>query len=136
MDEKNWGKVTDLEILDASSLAANVTKRNVFGPGNGWDDYVMRHFILPKNAAIPVHSHDWDHLALSLDGHGEVIVQGEHYDLEKGHWARVPAGTEHSFRNIGDDNFVFLCIVPTHGDPHAKKISMRAERKKKKESSL
>lgn len=45
MDEKNWGKVTDLEILDASSLAANVTKRNVFGPGNGWDDYVMRHFI-------------------------------------------------------------------------------------------
>ena len=118
MREKNWGKVSDLETFEA--LAPGIQKRNVFGPDTGWNDYVMRHFILPKGIAIPPHRHDWDHLALSLEGHGEVVVEGEHCDIEKGNWVRVPAGKEHSFRNIGDGEFTFLCIVPTHGDPHAK----------------
>ena len=134
MREINWGRIVDLEKLDASALAPSVTKRNIFGPDAFWDDYVMRHFVLPAGGAIPMHAHEWDHLALSLDGHGEVEVEGEHYDLEKGNWARVPAGTQHSFKNIGEGDFTFLCIVPTHGDPHAKKTSMRAERKKRKEA--
>jgi mannose-6-phosphate isomerase-like protein (cupin superfamily) len=133
MREKNWGRITDLNALDASALAPDVTKRNIFGPDAFWDDYVMRHFILPEGAAIPRHSHEWDHLALSLGGHGEVEVEGEFYDLENGNWARVPGGTEHSFRNAGKGDFTFICIVPTRGDPHAKKTSMREERRRKKE---
>lgn len=133
-DGKNWGKIEDIETLNASALAPNITKRNIYGPGSFWDDWVMRHFILPAGEAIPVHTHDWDHLALSLSGHGAVEVEGEpDYDMEKGNWARVPAGKAHSFKNIGKEDFVFLCIVPTHGDPHAKKTSMRAERVKRKE---
>jgi mannose-6-phosphate isomerase-like protein (cupin superfamily) len=134
MRAENWGRIVDLETLDASALAPSVTKRNIFGPDAFWEDYVMRHFILPEGAEIPVHSHEWDHLALSLGGHGEVDADGERYDLENGNWARVPAGVSHSFRNIGSGDFIFLCIVPVCGDPHAKKISMRAERKKRKES--
>jgi mannose-6-phosphate isomerase-like protein (cupin superfamily) len=134
MREANWGKITDLDTLDASALAPDITKRNIFGPDSFWGDYVMRHFIVPEGAEVPMHSHAWDHLTLSLGGHGEVIVDGEHYDMENGNWARVPGGTEHSFRNIGKGDFAFICIVPTHGDPHAKKISMRAERRKKKEA--
>ncbi len=134
MREKNWGRIEDIEILDASALAPKITKRNIFGPDAFWEDYVMRHFILPEGEAIPYHTHEWDHLALSLGGHGEVEVEGEHYDLQEGNWARVPADKEHSFRNIGKGEFTFLCIVPTGGDPHAKKFAMRAERKRRKES--
>jgi quercetin dioxygenase-like cupin family protein len=134
MRKENWGRIVDLETLDASALAAGVTKRNIFGPDAFWDNYVMRHFIVPEGCDIPIHSHDWDHLALSLGGHGEVEVEGDHYDLANGNWARVPGGAAHSFRNIGDGDFTFLCIVPTRGDPHAKKFSMREERRKKKES--
>jgi quercetin dioxygenase-like cupin family protein len=130
--EINWGKIAELETLDASALAPGVTKRNIFGPDAFWDDYVMRHFIVPQGEEIPPHSHDWDHLVLSLGGHGEVEVDGERYDLSDGNWARVPGGIVHSFRNIGEGGFTFICIVPTRGDPHAKKISMRAERRKKK----
>lgn len=121
MREENWGRIIDLETLDASALAPGVTKRNIFGPDAFWDDYVMRHFILPEGAAIPPHAHAWDHLALTLGGHGEVEVDGESYDLPEGNWARVPAGSKHSFRNIGKGDFTFLCIVPTEGDPHSKK---------------
>ncbi|MDR0616140.1 MAG: cupin domain-containing protein [Synergistaceae bacterium] len=133
MSETNWGRIADIGTLDASALAPDITKRNIFGPGSFWDDYVMRHFIVPEGSEVPMHAHEWDHLTLSLGGHGEVEVDGEHYDLENGNWARVPGGTEHSFRNIGHGDFTFICIVPVRGDPHAKKISMRAIRKKKKE---
>lgn len=135
MREKNWGRILDLETLDASALAPSVTKRNIFGPDSFWEDYVMRHFILPEGASIPWHAHEWDHLVLSLGGHGEVEAGGERCDLKQGNWARVPGGIEHQFRNIGGEDFAFICIVPVKGDPHAKKISMRAARGKEKEAA-
>ena len=134
MREHNFGKVADIETLDASALAPNVTKRNIFGPDAFWDDYVMRHFVLPEGAEIPPHSHEWDHLVLSLGGHGEVDVEGERYDLDANNWARVPGGRTHIFRNSGRGDFSFICIVPTCGDPHAKKIAMRAERVRRKDA--
>ena len=39
MQDKNWGRITDIETLDASALAPGVTKRNVFWAQNGWDDF-------------------------------------------------------------------------------------------------
>ena len=125
MNDKDWGKIADIETLDASALAPGVIKRNVFWTKNGWDDYCARHFILPEGQSIPPHSHDWDHLVISLGGHGEVEVDGENYDLESGNWARVRGGSNHIFRNIGEGDFAFICIVPTDGDPHAKKFSTR-----------
>ncbi|MDR1965730.1 MAG: cupin domain-containing protein [Synergistaceae bacterium] len=134
MGEKNWGKISDIEVLDASALAPGVVKRNVFWAENGWDEFCARHFILPEGESIPAHEHEWDHLLISLGGHGEVEVGGERYDLENGNWARVPGGSRHIFRNIGSGDFTFLCIVPTRGDPHAKKYQMRSERKNKKDA--
>ena len=51
MREKNWGKVRDLETFEA--LAPGIQKRNVFGPDTGWNDYVMRHFILFRRNCHP-----------------------------------------------------------------------------------
>ncbi|MDR1471639.1 MAG: cupin domain-containing protein [Synergistaceae bacterium] len=135
MSKANWGRLEDIETLDASALAPGVVKRNVFWTKNGWDDYCARYFILPEGESIPEHSHDWDHFLISIGGHGEVDAEGDHYDLPQGSWARVPRGVRHIFRNIGDGDFSFICIVPTHGDPHAKKFQMRAERKNKKGNS-
>jgi oxalate decarboxylase/phosphoglucose isomerase-like protein (cupin superfamily) len=44
----------------------------------------------------------------------------------------VPGGAAHIFRNIGKGDFSFICIVPTNGDPHAKKYKMRSDRQKRK----
>ena len=131
---KNWGRIIDIETLDASALAPGVIKRNVFWAENGWDDFCARHFILPEGKSIPPHSHEWDHLVISLSGRGEVEVEGEHYDLESGNWARVPGGAAHIFRNIGEGDFAFICIVPTDGDPHAKKYKMRKDRSERKKA--
>ena len=132
MKDKNWGRIMDIETLDASALAPGVIKRNVFWVENGWDDYCARHFILPAGRSVPPHSHEWDHLVLSLGGHGEAEADGEIYDLESGNWARIPGGATHTFRNVGKEDFAFICIVPTDGDPHAKKSKMRTGRSTRK----
>lgn len=127
-EDKNFGRVADIPTLNASALAPNITKRNIFGPGRFWDEWVMRNFILPAHESIPPHKHDWEHLLYTISGNGEVEVEGEHYDMSKGNWARVPSGKEHIFRNLGEEPFEFFCIVPASGDPHAKKIKMRKAR--------
>lgn len=131
--EKNFGSIYDLPVQNASALAPNIEKRTVYGPGGRfWNDYVMRHFILPPHNIIPEHSHEWDHLMFTLSGDGIVEVEGEPYEMKKGYWTRVPGGKKHIYNNTGDEPLEFFCIVPVRGDPHAKKIVMRAERAERK----
>ena len=109
---KNYGSIYDLPLQNASALAPEIEKRTVYGPEGGvWKDYVMRHFILPPHRGIPAHVHDWDHLMFTLSGDGVVEVEEE-----------------------PDIPLEFFCIVPTCGDPHAKKYAMRAERAARKEA--
>jgi len=136
-DGKNWGKIEDINTLDVSSLgpASGISKRIIFGPDCFWEDWAARHFIIEPGNAVSMHSHDWEHLSISLAGHGAFAVEGEpDYDMPAGSWARIPAGVKHSFKNIGDEPFVFLCIVPTHGDPHALRASMRKKRAERKQA--
>jgi len=131
--ERN-GRWEELPTWDASALAPGVRKRIVFGPGgvNEGGDVVVRHFVLPPGEKIPPHRHDWDHLVLSVAGHWRLVVDGEVQDLSAGRYGHVPPGAEHVFENPVEEDFAFFCIVPVGGDPHAKKIAMRAERAARK----
>ncbi len=93
-----------------------ITKRIVFGPDNGWPDYVMRCFTLEGSAAVPLHTHDWPHYVVILQGRGELHVNGDVHELEPMSWANVPPSSEHSFVKTSTEPFVFLCIVPKDGD--------------------
>lgn len=138
-EEKNFGSIYDLPLQNASALAPDIQKRTVYGPdGRFWNDFVMRHFILPPHKSIPAHVHDWDHLMFTLSGDGYVEVEEEPgkrvpYDMKTGYWTRVAGGLVHEYFNNADIPLEFFCIVPPCGDPHAKKFVMRAERARKKE---
>ena len=75
--EKNYGSIYELPLQNASALAPEIEKRTIYGPENCWDDYVMRHFILPAHRGIPAHEHEWDHLMFTLSGDGVVEVEEE-----------------------------------------------------------
>ncbi|HON33900.1 MAG: cupin domain-containing protein [Thermovirgaceae bacterium] len=128
------GKIEDLELFDASSLAPEVTKRVIFGPGKFWNDYTMRHFSLPAVTVIPDHLHDWPHYMIGLSGTGFVTIEGKAWEIPPMGWAHVPGGMVHGYENPGPEPFVFLCIVPTEGDPHMKLKRFRMERSKRKVS--
>lgn len=132
-ENKQAGLLDELPLYNASDLSPRVIKRVVFGPGQFWDDWVMRYFILPPGESIPPHRHDWDHLVIGLRGHGHLVVEGKTWDLPPQSWGHVPANAEHVFANAGDEDFAFLCIVPTRGDPHMKMKAMRMERTRRKE---
>jgi quercetin dioxygenase-like cupin family protein len=134
--EKNslTGRIEDRPVYNASALAPNITKRIIFGPERFWKEYTMRHFVLPPGCCVPPHSHEWDHFVLGIAGEGQIVVDGEVGPLPPGSWGHIPGGTEHTFENHSEEkDFIFICIVPTHGDPHGKRQLHRLERGEKKE---
>lgn len=118
MAEKNTqacGKIMDLPGTTMPG-APEITKRIVFGPDKDWPDYVMRCFTLEGSASVPLHTHDWPHYVVTLQGRGELHLEGRVHELDSMNWAHVPPHVEHSFVKISNEPFVFLCIVPKHGD--------------------
>jgi quercetin dioxygenase-like cupin family protein len=93
-----------------------VTKQVLIGPEQGWDDYVMRMFTLGKDGYTPRHSHDWQHILYAVEGDGVLYMDGTEYVLTAGSTAYVNGGLEHQIMNIGNSEFVFICIVPKEGD--------------------
>ena len=71
---------------------------------------------------------------IGLSGTGFVIVEGKPLEIPPMGWAHVPGGIVHGYENPGPEPFVFLCIVPTEGDPHMKLKRFRMERSKSKVS--
>lgn len=119
--EQVCGKIMDLPGIQMPG-GLEITKRIVFGPEKDWPDYVMRCFTLDGSAAVPLHTHDWPHYVVILQGRGNLQLSGNVYELEPMSWAFVPPESEHSFVKTSQEPFVFLCIVPQHGDvpPKAK----------------
>lgn len=111
------GKIEALPLLNTGE-GDQITKRVVFGPGKFWEDHVMRVFTVKPGAASPFHSHDWPHYVIFLRGKAAGKIDGVNVDLEKGDYAYVPPDVDHNFSNSGDEDLVFICIVPTKGDDY------------------
>lgn len=87
----------------------------LIGPEQGWSDYVMRQVELEAGGYSPKHAHPWPHINLIISGEGEIEVEGEVTQVKVGDHAYIPAGSNHQFRNRGEDTFKFVCIVPKEG---------------------
>ncbi|UCG60346.1 MAG: cupin domain-containing protein [Candidatus Zixiibacteriota bacterium] len=100
-------------IMDGAS---NVFKAVVIGRGEGWDSHAMRLFRLGADGQTPEHQHDFEHVVYAVFGSGKLIIGDETHDLEKGDFAFVPPNATHQFRNPGDGDFEFICVVPDRGE--------------------
>lgn len=96
--------------------AKNVEKQVLVGAQQGWDDYVMRMFTLGKEGFTPLHDHAWPHIIYVVEGEGVLLANESEHRLSSGSTAFVTGGVKHQFRNTGDNEFVFICIVPSEGD--------------------
>jgi len=75
-------------------------------------NFAMRRFTVAPGGHTPHHTHDNEHEVFVLSGEGTLVFDGEEYPLHPGSFALVDPGVIHQFRNAGDENFVFLCVVP------------------------
>ncbi|MCP4021421.1 MAG: cupin domain-containing protein [Desulfobacteraceae bacterium] len=110
-------KVTHIkDILPVSmdnDQVKNVNGRLLVGKEDGATNFCMRYFEIEKQGHTPMHTHDWEHEIFVHSGTGEVFIEGKWHPLTQGSAALVPSGVEHQFRNISDEVFIFLCMIPS-----------------------
>ncbi|WP_031513101.1 cupin domain-containing protein [Desulfofalx alkaliphila] len=101
--------------VDAPGVV-NAVKQTLIGPEHGWEGWVMRLFTLGTGGNTPKHSHPWPHINYVVCGEGTVLMDGKEQPLTAGSVAYIPGGAEHQFKNTGENELAFICIVPEEGD--------------------
>ena len=110
-------KNEEMQSIEINMEAArNVLKQTAISPKEGWDGWVMRIFTLKKDGYTPRHTHDWPHINYIIKGQGTLFIDGEEKNVSPGDTAYVKGGEDHQFKNSGEEDFSFICIVPEEGD--------------------
>ena len=110
-------KKEDMPIVEVAMAAAkNVTKQTGITGKNGWGGWSMRIFTLGKDGYTPRHSHEWPHINYIIKGKGTLFIDGKEQNVKPGDTAYVKGGEEHQFKNAGEEELSFICIVPEEGD--------------------
>lgn len=109
-------KLSEVPFADLSGYQ-NVEKQVVIGPEDGSNEIIMRYFTLNTGGSSPYHVHPWPHLVRVEKGTGVLVdIDGNTKPLEAGNFVYVPDNEKHQFRNTGDGDFCFICIVPERGE--------------------
>ena len=110
-------KYNELKRTDISGgEVKNIEKSRVISDDNGWDGHCLRVFKVAADGYTPRHSHDWEHVIHIISGDGQVEINDEIHKLTAKDFVFVPPNAVHQFKNIGADDFEFICIVPKKGD--------------------
>lgn len=104
----------ELHKLDMKGVS-EVSKANVVGPQEGWENHTLRVFRIAPGGYTPHHRHDWEHVNYVIRGKGSLTVGEQTSEISENDFAFVPPNTMHQFRNPYDEDFEFICIVPNRG---------------------
>jgi len=95
----------------------NVSKQILIGPKDGSDEIIMRYFSVEPGGNTPYHNHPYPHLVKIENGNGVAIDKdGKEFSLAKGQYVYVKDDEIHGFKNVGNEPFEFICIVPQRGE--------------------
>lgn len=93
-------------------IVKNVTGRVVIGKDDGALNFCMRVFTIGQDGFTPRHSHEWEHEIFVHSGKGQVFRNGQWADVQAGSAIFIPGNEEHQLRNVGDEEFTFVCLIP------------------------
>ncbi|HAK45137.1 MAG TPA: cupin [Spirochaeta sp.] len=96
--------------------ALNVSKMSTIDGALGWEGWSMRIFTLKREGYTPFHTHPWPHINYIISGEGSIFIDGKEKSVTPGDTAYINAGEKHQFKNLGEGEFSFICIVPAEGD--------------------
>lgn len=98
-------------------VAAGIkTYRQVLiGPEVG-PHFAMRRFIIEPGGEMPLHTNTVEHEQLVLAGRARLILGEETFEVKKNDVVFMPAGIKHSYKQLGDKAFEFLCVIPNGKD--------------------
>ena len=95
------GKDTTIQILISSQEGPN---------------FALRKFSMQPGGGMPRHTNTVEHEQYVLRGEANITIGEETYQVKTGDAVFIPAGAVHSYKNIGEGPFEFLCIIPNQED--------------------
>ncbi len=108
---KRIEEVLAQDVSDGKDVVG-VTKRLLLGPQEGAPTFAVRLFSVAPGGHTPAHTHPYEHGVIVLRGRGEVLAKHGASPVGPGTVVFVRPGEFHGFRNLGQENLEFLCIVP------------------------
>ena len=79
-------------------------------------NFAMRRFVMEPGGGMPNHTNTVEHEQYVLRGHARIGIGGEEIEVQAGEVVFIPEGVPHWYRNIGEENFEFLCMIPNKAD--------------------
>ena len=76
----------------------------------------MRRFVIKPGGNIPLHTNSLEHEQFVLAGKAKLNINHEFFVVESGDVIFIPEGVPHSYVNLGNDDYVFLCMIPNKED--------------------
>ena len=104
--------VRDIQVEEYRGQGSNGVKIQKLINSPQAPNFAMRRFIIQKAGYTPHHSHNYEHEVFVLSGKGSVSEDGEEKDLKEGAVVYIQPNVKHQFKNIGEEAFVMLCLVP------------------------
>ena len=92
--------------------AEGVQIRLLIHEAEGAPNFHMRQFSVAPGGHTPRHTHPWEHEVYVLAGSGEVVSADGATPLSPGKCVYVAPDEVHQFRNTGDGELEFLCLIP------------------------
>lgn len=97
-------------------IVKGVTGRVVIGKADQANNFCMRVFTVAPGGFTPKHSHEWEHEIFVHSGAGKVFRNGEYQAVKSGTVLFIPGNEEHQFKNESEEDFVFVCLIPSGVD--------------------
>ena len=110
-----WEGVAELAYKEHDTTFRGVTRRVLFGAGDG-QDVEVRYFEVAPGGWSTLEHHAHTHQVIVLRGSGACLVGDEVIPLRQHDLVFVDAWAWHQFRAIGDEPLGFQCIVPQDRD--------------------
>lgn len=83
----------------------------------GAPNFAMRRFRITPGGTIPLHDHKWEHEIYILSGKGIAYNEKQRSDVGPGDVLFIPGDEPHGYDNTGEEDLVFICMIPNSGDP-------------------
>ena len=99
--EVTAGKDTKIQVLISSQEGPN---------------FALRKFSMLPGGGMPRHTNTVEHEQYVLRGRAKIGIGDEIHEVKAGDVVLIPDGMVHSYENIGEEPFEFLCIVPNKED--------------------
>jgi len=111
MKIKNLSDITSSNITDFGSTGTSI--QWLWSKDDGVPNFYLRRYVITPDNQIGLHSHLEEHEIFILQGEGLVFNDsGEEFPIKPEDSLYVPPNEAHGYRNTGQSDLVFLCIIP------------------------